>query len=119
MTFLIGLLTKLGLGGMLSWISGGVFSSLAGIIVAAATQAIEVAGIIIKWFVGTLVKGVDHIIKSPPAILVVLSIAWGAYAYTKFVQPVKEVIIERRAETPTTQPRRETRTIFDEIFGGL
>lgn len=118
MSIIIAFLTKLGLGGMLSWISGGVFSSLAGIVVAAASEAIKVAGIVAKWVVETFIKGVDHIIKSVPAILVVLSLSWGSYGYAKWVQPVKTEIIERRVEVPaSSQPRRETRTIFEELFG--
>lgn len=122
MTFLLGLLTKLGLGGLFSWLSGGVFSSLAGIIVAAATQALEVLGIVLKWFVKTFITGVDHIVKSVPAIIVVLSLSWAGYGYGKYVVPVQQVRAVEKEKAPKTgepvkREREETPEWMDKVWG--
>lgn len=120
MAFLLGLLGKLGLGGLVSWISGGVFSSLAGLIVAAATQLFEAIGIVLKWAVKTFIEGIDHIIKSVPAILVVLSLSWASWGYATYVKPAQVRVIKERVEVPAVgAPKRREKTLVEEIFGGL
>lgn len=114
------LFSNLGLGWIFSWLSGGVFSSFAGLIVAAATQLFEVAGIVLKWMVSTFIQGIDHIIKSVPAILVVLSLSWGSWAYATYVRPAEVRVIKERVEVPTGTPRTpRERSLFEEIFGGV
>ena len=118
MSFILGLLSKLGLTTVIKWISGGVFSSLTGLIVAGATELFAVLGIVLKWVVSTFITGVDHIIKSVPAVLVVISLAWASYGYAMYVRPVEIKRIEVEAPGPSTPTeRRRNGDFLEDIFG--
>jgi len=124
MPFIIGLLSKFGLGWAVKWITGGVFSSLAGLIVAGATELFSVLGIVLRWVVTTFIEGVNHIIKSVPAVLVVLSLSWGSYGYARYIQPVKA---KNAVEAPRPSPPAPSRpsqprgggNFLDDLFGGI
>ena len=101
MSFIVGILSKFGLGWVVRWISGGLFKSLTGLIIAGATELLAVAGIILRWIVETFIKGVNHIIKSVPAVLVVISLSWGSYGYARYVAPVNVSVESRIPPLPT------------------
>lgn len=111
-----GVAGKFGIGWLFSFFSGGFL----GVLSALLTQAIALASIVAQWVLTTLLSGLDHIIKSVPAILVVLSLCWAGYGYGKFVAPAKVKVVERPVpvNNPSTS-QRETRpkTVFEEIFG--
>lgn len=119
MAFIAAWIAKLGLGWMFSWATGGFFGGIIAAIGAMLSQLFEVLGMVAKWLLKTFFAGVDHIIKSVPAVFVVISLAWAGYGYGKFVAPVEKVVIERRVEVPVPAGEGERRkTIFEEVFGG-
>ena len=115
---IVALFSKFGLGWLFSWVSGGLFTSLGGLIVAAGTQLIELIGIVLQWLVRTFIQGIDHIVKSVPAILVVLTVAWSSWGYATFVRPAEVRVITERVEVPA-QPgtERPNRSIVEDLFG--
>jgi len=122
MSFLIGLLSKFGLGWVVKWLTGGLFSSLTKVIILGATELISVLGIVLRWVVETFIKGVNHIIKSVPAVLVVLSLSWGSYGYARYVRPVEVKRIEVEAPSPENPTNRHHSPrsggdFLEDIFG--
>lgn len=115
MGFVFGWLSKLGLGWILQWFSGGLLGALGG----ALGHLFDVVSLVAKWVLGKLMLGLDHIIKSVPAVIVVIFVAWGGYGYGRYVAPVEIKYIEREVERSSSPEGGRSRTVFEEVFGGL
>lgn len=116
---LIGIAAKLGLG----FASSALIAPVAKLCVALVDALIFVA----RWLLEKLVHGLDHIVKSVPAVVTLIVAMWATYAYTLHVEAPKRYREPARIERPAPAPKRpvapkpaqQSTSWLDDIFGQI